>query len=443
MNINIAYKEELKTDPSLYEKEFDEVIKKVKNSTAIYNGVPIDTLFMPKFFSEYQIEKFRILTIQMIEIIEKVIVEYINNAMYRKLFPFTQQIEELILIEHGFTSTVPISRIDFFYNENNEEFKFCEFNTDGASAMNEDRELTEIFAETTILEKLSNSYSIKPFELIDSWIDELLAIYKTSKDPKEKPVIAIIDFLDKATLEEFIVFKEFIEKRGITAIIADIREVDFDGKKLSHNGQAIDLVYRRAVTTEINTNYAQVSSFINACKSGEVCIVGPIKTQVVHNKMIFKILHMNETFEFLDEKEINFIKKHIPLTKILCDNEVDVEEVIKEKDKWIIKPIDLYGSKGVYAGLDFQTLDWEKKIKECIGKDYLIQEYYSPYMSEFPVFKDGKMYLEEFKNITGVYVYNGKMKGILSRAGQKAVISGINQGVTLPTFVYNTLEKNS
>ena len=64
--------------------------------------------------------------------------EYLKNPSYRKLFPFSRKLEELILIPNGYQSLLPIARFDIFYNEENGNFKFCEINTDGTSAMNED-----------------------------------------------------------------------------------------------------------------------------------------------------------------------------------------------------------------------------------------------------------------------------------------------------------------
>ena len=66
---------------------------------------------------------------------------YAKDEDYRRLFGFEPKLEELILREPTYDSPIPIARIDIFYNEETGDFKFCEFNTDGTSAMNEDREL--------------------------------------------------------------------------------------------------------------------------------------------------------------------------------------------------------------------------------------------------------------------------------------------------------------
>ena len=54
-----------------------------------------------------------------------------EDEKYRKLFPFSKELEELILCDSGYSQPLPIARIDLFFNEDDFSFKFCEFNADG------------------------------------------------------------------------------------------------------------------------------------------------------------------------------------------------------------------------------------------------------------------------------------------------------------------------
>ncbi|NTW72639.1 MAG: glutathionylspermidine synthase family protein [Eubacteriaceae bacterium] len=437
MHINEKGIEIITSSEDEYIKDNYKMKNAVQKSSAIYLGEPIEFSYLPKLFSQEDIRKFDELTQTIMEIIHKVMRRYLADPTYRALFPFPEILEKLILAEHGYETLLPMCRLDFFYNEETGNFKFCEFNTDGTSAMNEDKELVRIQKDTRLYHELEKEYLFRDFELIESWIDELLVIYKGSKFFREEnPTVGIVDFLDRGTVEEFEVFKAHMEARGIKAFIADIRDLVFKESRFEFEGKPIDIIYRRAVTTEIMSKLELIPEFIKGALSGETCIIGPMKTQIVHNKIIFKIFNMEETLHFLSDKEKQFIKDHIPLTRELDDAYVDIQEIIENKDKWIIKPIDLYGSKGVYAGLDWTQERWKEMVMENKNSDYLVQEYCSPYMSKLPVFTEDKVRIEEFRNITGVYMYNGKMKGILSRAGLMAVVSGINRGITLATFEF-------
>ena len=66
------------------------------HSTAAYNGLVVHTLHIPKIFTEKEIEYFRWIVKTTYSILTKVIREYIDNPAYRKYFPFSKQLEELM-----------------------------------------------------------------------------------------------------------------------------------------------------------------------------------------------------------------------------------------------------------------------------------------------------------------------------------------------------------
>ena len=124
---------------------------------------------------------------------------YAKDEDYRRLFGFEPKLEELNLREPTYDSPIPIGRIDIFYNEETGDFKFCEFNTDGTSAMNEDRELNIAIQKTKAYQQMAETHEFKSFELFDSWVETFLEIYHSSQNPKEHPNVAIVDFMENAT----------------------------------------------------------------------------------------------------------------------------------------------------------------------------------------------------------------------------------------------------
>lgn len=418
---------------SCYEDYLD-TIEKVKNSTAMYKGKPVPFLYMPKFYTEKDLEAFRGLSSTLMAILRKVIDRYIEDSNFRKKFGFSKLLENLILAEHGYNAKVPMARLDIFYRENG-RFMFCELNADGSSAMNEDRELAKILSQSIPFKEMNKEYDIKPFELFDTWVNECIGIFKEFDEAIQKPNIAIVDFIDKGSPSEFEVFKKSFEKSGYKARIVDPRDLEYSNGKLYIDDMEIDIVYRRLVTRDLIERASEIPDFIEAAKEGKVCIIGPIKSQIIHNKIIFKILHDNDTLEFFTDKERTFIKKHIPFTARFNKENFDMEELIKNKDSYILKPSDLYASRGVYSGKDFRNEEWREKLLECDGKDYLIQEYYTPAQSDLVEFVNGEIQISKFNNITGIYMYNEKLYGLYSRVGKNPIISGLHDCYTLPTFI--------
>src|SRR5699024_8236301 len=250
---------------------------------------------------------------------------------YRKKFGFSKLLEELILVDNGYNINAPMARFDIFY-DGEEDFKFCEFNTDGSSAMNEDNTLAKILLETEPMKKMKEKYNINYFELIDSWVEESINIYYKWNKEDRKPNVAIVDFKESSTMADFKEFKKAYIKKGYEAVIADPRELKYIDGNLYYKDFKIDLIYRRMVTKELIDKSDEIKDFINAYRDKAVCVVGSIRSQILHNKIIFKILHDEDTLELLTEKEREFVKKHIPLTGKFEGDKKIYNEVLDNKD---------------------------------------------------------------------------------------------------------------
>ncbi|MGN0150757.1 MAG: hypothetical protein ACI4C7_10995 [Clostridia bacterium] len=408
------------------------------NSTAKSHGIYVHTLYMPKIFTEDMADYFKSISDTMYGILEKVISEYESNPEYRKLFDFDKRLEELILRPDRYSCKLPITRIDIFFNEDDFSFKFCEFNADGASAMNEDRELNIALSGTRAFKKFSKKYNTRTYNLFDSWVDEFTSIYNSCDSKVENPHIAIVDFINGEPETEFEQFRQTFIAHGYTCEICNITDLVYqDGILSSPSGNKIDAIYRRAVTCDIMENFNNVQPFINAVKDNAVCLIGDFKTQVIHNKIVFKILHNEMTNTFLTPYEIKFIREHIPYTMSLTDKTCRKHNVLKDKDKWVIKPEDSYASRGVYAGVEFDNeADWQKAVLENLNNSYLLQEYCTPYETvNIDLLYDKHSKYKKYSNITGLFVYNGKFSGIYTRIAKNSIISTQYSEMSLPTIV--------
>ena len=169
LELNQRYCEMIAKDKEAHAKSAQKQIDYINQSTAKYHGRCVSTLYVPKLFTEEDIDNFKQLVHELYEIFDKVILHYRTDENYRSLFGFSQELEELILRSPRYESRIPIARIDIFYNEETKAFKFCEFNTDGSSAMNEDRELNIAWKETMAYQELAREFQMNTFELFDSW----------------------------------------------------------------------------------------------------------------------------------------------------------------------------------------------------------------------------------------------------------------------------------
>ena len=241
------------------------------HSSVAYHGRCVRTLQIPKVFTPAALEDFRQIVRITYGIFQKVIREYLDNPAYRQLFPFSRELEELILVPSLYDSLLPIARFDIFYNEETGDFKFCEINTDGTSAMNEDYVLNQALDLNPAHQSMKRQHAFGTFELYDSWVRTFLSIYDTYEKKKEHPHVVIADFLENASITEFEEFQRRFEKAGVSCEIAEITELTFrDRHLISPTGRVIDAVYRRAVTSDVMAHAREVQPFLQAVKEQAV-----------------------------------------------------------------------------------------------------------------------------------------------------------------------------
>ena len=433
--INRQYIDLVLQNQDVYIEDYKLTKERVKNSKAQYRGKPVPFLYHPFFVNEKIVNDFTKIIEMMTSIGNKVTNKYIEDKAFRKKFAFPKLIEELIEVDNGYDINFPIGRFDIFY-EDYDNFKFCELNTDGASAMNEDNTIGQILLETKALRDFNKEYDLSLFDLFNTWVDTSIDIYKKyDRSSNKRPNVAIVDFAESATTAEFEVFRDAYINKGYNCIIADPRELEYRNGALYYKDYKIDLVYRRIVTFELIEKADEIPDFIEAYKNRAFCCIGSIRSQVIHNKIFFKVLHDEDTLEILNEEERRFVKDHIPYTGVFGGNEETFKLVLNNKDKYIMKPMDLNASQGVYVGRDLSQEEWEMRLKRDWNKDYLYQEYVDNFPREYLVYKDGKFQVQEFGAVIGLFAYKEKFAGIYTRIGQENIISGATSYYTVPTIL--------
>lgn len=421
----------------LIQEDYINSYQAMGESGAVYKGKQLPYLYYPAIYSSKDIEIFEDLSRKIFHIVNKSIEIYLKHEEVRHVWDFDKKLEELICIPHRFESNVPMGRFDFFYYPDG-RYKFCELNTDGTSAMNEETPLSDVLMETVAMKHFRDKYEIYRFELYQSWVDEVTTIYeefvKGGGQRSSKPHVIIMDFMSKGSPLEFEVFKEHFEKSDFTCDIASPDQLTYKEGYLFYKDKKVDIIYRRLVTRDMMDAYEELQPLIKGIKANNTCIIGSIKSQIVHTKKYFEALHHKDVRKYFTQEELDYIDAHIPYTAAL--NEETIDLYLENKDDYIIKPIDFYASKGVYAGKEFDQDAWRKHLIEGAKTGYIIQEFCDKSMNKNLIFnEDGSFEVKLVNNITGLFLYNEKLKGVFTRAGFNAVISDLNDGYSLSSVV--------
>lgn len=429
------YEDIVTRNEAVFLQDHKDIMKKVAASPAKYKGNPVEFLYQPLLLSDEDFKRFQNLTDMLMVILNKVIQQYLEEPKFRSYFGFSSLLEKLILKDPGYKINIPMGRFDIFYHLDG-TFQFCELNADGSSGMVEARELQKIIGESFAVTELKKKYSLKDFEVFNSWAETLLANYREFSKTEEKPQIAIIDWFDGEPPSEFVEFQKTFESFGCKTIIASPSDLTYRDQKLYYGDFRIDCVYRRAVTWEIIEHEEEVGDFINAYLDGNVCVVGPLRSQVIHNKIVFAILHDEEKTSFLNEEERAFVKRHIPYTREFYAADKDlVNFAIENKDTLVLKPMDRYASKGVCIGVDYSAEEWERIIQNIAEEEYILQELCKIPKLPMAMVKDDTVNFIESNYLIGLFMYNEKLQGLYTRTGTKNIIGSIVECYTAPNFV--------
>lgn len=422
--IKIDYEKIINENYSEYKKDYEKLLNNRKEYGATYKEEEIPTLYDAYFYSQEDYKLYDDMIDTFMSIVEKVTKEYVENESYRKLFALDDLTEKLILKDPGYNISTPIARFDVMY-DGREDYKFCELNTDGSSAMLEDKSLADLMKETKAIEKLKEKYVIDHTDLLQSLVDSIEVLYYKTKKTKEKINIAIVDIVEFDNIE-FKTIQKLFEKKGHRCKIANLKDLERKDGGLYIDDMKIDLVYRRLVTSDLIENKDIGKNLIDSYLNDEVMTIGSFRSTLFYTKDIFRILRLKESQKILSEKENEFIKKHIPYTEKF-DYQKDKEKILEEKDKYILKPIQGYASHGIYVGKEHDKKEFEKILDQIKDKDYIYQEYYTVKPIKFIKMEDDKVKLEDFSFVTGLFAYNKKFISPYMRIGNAALISSARQ----------------
>lgn len=420
----------------------------MQHATAIVHHQVVESSFVPRLYDRQTFETMDQVATTAHRILCKVMDRYLSDPEYRKVFVFDTRLEDLILLPRGYDSLLPFARVDIFLDEDDYTAAFCEFNADGSSGMNEDREIVHSLEDSASFKRFSEHHTLRSSELFTTWAEEFINIYESYEHRVDDPHFAICDFLENAVVDEFKIFCDIFARYGFSCSIYDVRELEFKGDALYGNdGKRVDAIWRRSVTNDIIDHWEESQDLIEAVRHEKVALIGSFAGHIVHDKQIFQVLHMEETKAFLEDDEILFIEKTVPFTTFLDSDHIDLSLVKRDKDNWIIKPTDHYGADEVHAGCFWEQEQWEELIdrfaNEAAGISFIVQKYCIPFktltlppdqgienLADDEVSREGVWY----NNLSGLYLYNGRFTGVFSRLGPLPTISKDMQGMTSATI---------
>lgn len=433
--------------------------ERMEDGQAYYHGMPVAFDFIPCLLPPAAAETFSAMVETTYGILCKVIRRYQVDEQFRALFRFDPRVQQLVLLPSGYDEPLPMARFDIIYSQQEQRFRFCEFNTDSSSGMLENSEACAAVAESDAFWEFQASHPLESrcHVQFEGWARKLMALYRGTSACQELlrqgrvPHMAIAVCMESPNpdVRELEAYQEIIEELGWDCSIYDVRNLYMDNGRLmganalaGANDRPIDVVWRFCIVVDLLKYWDEVQPFVEAVAGGAVTLIGAFSTQIAHDKQLFALLRMPQLQGMLTADERQFVEDTIPFTAFLDDPSLDLEEVRCHPAEWVLKPTDWYATKNVTAGGECTEEEWNRLIDEALGarggSPYLVQRFVTP--AETPAIPlygneaDFTAVPQPFGNLYGLYCHCGTFAGAYVRQGPHEVIGSARQGLVAPVF---------
>ena len=353
----------------------------------------------------------------------------LDDAVLRAELALESEEERLAMADPGFRFSSPSVRLDSFFAD---QVRFVEYNAESPAGMAYSDNLTEVFKQLPVMRAFRKRFRGQFMPTRRRQLSAMLRAFK-QWGKSATPVIAIVDWEGLPTAPEFEMFKAFFEEAGIRTLICDPRTLEFTRGKLHSQGTAVNLVYRRVLTSELLARGDDTRALRDAYMAGAVCVVNSFRAKLLHKKMSLALLSDERYERLYTPAQRAAVRRHIPWTRQVRPELA--EDIARRRQTLVLKPNDEYGGKGVVLGWTVDQAEWEAAIDVATTQSYVVQEAVEIPRVQFPIALDGIRYLDLAVDLDP-YLFNGRAGGFMTRVSAAALLNvTAGAGSVVPTFV--------
>ena len=403
----------------------------------------------PFFLSPEEEQHVRIVAETIAALGERVAAAALEDRALFAQFHLRPEEERLARLHAGYGFASTASRLDAFLLP--DSLKFAEYNGESPAGAAYSETLAEIFRDLPMMAEFSKRYDVHTYPLSAKLLDALVMSYLDWGGTSKRPQIAIVDWREVPTWSEFEILKERFEKMGVPVVLADPRDLIFDGKTLSAHGAKIDLVYRRVLINDIVARPKECESLVKAYAANAVCVANTFRCKIPHVKAFFAVLTDERNGALFSHNERELIRRHIPWTRVVADTgtahygeHIELLDFIrKNRSNLVLKPSDEYGGSGVTLGWGTSENDWDQAIGRAISAVrpgetsgcWIVQERIPIRREVFPYIAPD--HTVEFRDMLvdfAPYLFRGKLCGFLTRLSATGLANVTSGGGQVPSF---------
>ncbi|HEY7409683.1 MAG TPA: hypothetical protein VII13_03015 [Vicinamibacteria bacterium] len=420
-------------------QEFEErFFDRMRQSRLTFGGRVLCPFLRPNLVSPEAYEEVRVVCRRVMQAVTAA-EEKLGPALWDRV-DVTPAERELVAIDPGYRRSSPTSRLDSFLT--GDGFRFVELNAESPAGIAYNEVLVDLFLELPVVQKFQEKWDLRRFRAREKVLETLLECYREAGGAHEHPTIAIVDYDDVPTRTEHHLFREFFADQGYPALVCDPRDLEYEGRVLRHEGQPIDIVYKRLLVNEFLEKVDRLQPLLEAARDRAVTLVNPFRCKPIHKKAIFEVLTDDSLAGLFDDEQRAAIAAHVPWTRRVREGRatrrgepIDLPQYVRlHREELVMKPNDEYGGKGVHVGWEMTDTEWEKALEEALRSSYVVQEKVELRRQTFPLL-DGELRFEDLVVDLDPFLFQGEVEGFLTRLSSTSLANVSSGGGQVPAFV--------
>jgi uncharacterized circularly permuted ATP-grasp superfamily protein len=422
----------------------EDMTQRLKARSLYFGERPICTVIRPHFYLLKQWQYFKRETELLLSAFAKAHAACLTDSNLRAQLDLEAYEEALFNLDIGTAVPWTTSRLDSFFVAAENQLSFVEYNAETPAGMGYEDVLAETFMELEPMKRFQKYYAVQSMPMLGKLLAALMRGYK-DWGGQGMPNIGIVDWRHVPTLNEHTIIGHYFERHGMKAVLVDPRELEYRNGHLWKDDLRIDLIYKRVLCSELIDEMGMENPIVQAVRDHAVFMTNSFSAKLLAKKASFALVSDEQNSHLFDAAQLAAIHAHIPWTRrveerktVYGDQEVDLLPFVSEhKERFVIKPNDEYGGKGVVLGWEASQELWDETLQDGLTTPQVIQEKVQPIYKDFPAYIDGNLDISQRFVDANPYVFDGHtVHGCLTRLSSVALLNvTAGGGSVVPTFL--------
>jgi hypothetical protein len=434
------YHDLLAADEALSPAVFEKLRSGMRRNRLLYGERPIGIALRPHLLNEKQFNALAYAAQRIASALEKVATALVQSPGLMHQLGLTDAERNLALVDPGFSTAGITTRLDAFVRD--DEIRFVEYNAENPSSLSDQEELNRLLFELPAMATFATRYRLRQFSPVERLLETLLSTYR-EWGGTAVPNIAILDWENLPTSNEFVLLRNHFKAHNVPTIICSPDDLEYRSGELRCGVFRIDLVYKRVIIHEFLAHYDETHPLIRAYMNHDVCLVNPFRCKIIHKKAVFEMLTDDEHQNWFTAGENEVFHHSLPWTRRVADRKTTrngrpinlLEFIRRNRSLFVLKPNDDYGGRGVYFGSRLDEREWDNAIATALSGDYVVQEAIDLHTEVFPIFSENAWRLQPMFVDTNPFLFQGKVCGAMVRLSSSPIVNVTSGGGETGFFV--------